>query len=129
MKYIIRLEFSNVFYLEIWIRKGKDNYGNLKLKESLNGKIRYENSILIYSSNKYTYHCHVSLEFEEYKSTWSKSISESRWTFVARCNVGVAHKYLLERPMNGKYNIGYYHYVTSGRQILVRYMVQVARTF
>ena len=59
---------TNVLFLEIWIRKGKEEFGCLKLIEGHKDEIRYENSRFLEKTLKNYYHCRRSLEYEKHNS-------------------------------------------------------------
>ena len=94
-----------MLFLEIWIRKGEYEYGCLKLNESLNDSIRYENKVYETSTLKYYYYCRASLEYETQKS---------RWTFALRWNR--YNTYIEEMKIwTRKYFIEDCHFETSGK--------------
>ena len=88
-----------MFYLEIWIRKGGEEFGCLKLNERYKDKIRYENSIFFTQTLRKIYYRHHSLEYEKHNS---------RWTLALRYEP--SNSYTMYRSRS-------YHFETSGQSL------------
>ena len=102
--------------LEIWIRKGQNEYGCLRLRESSTGAIRYENDpFQFYKSRKKTYNFELSLEYLENQSSWTggRWTKKSCWVLQGRSDNGIQNDSL--RGKYGKYILVWSQFVTSGK--------------
>ena len=103
-----------MFYLEIWIRKGEDEFGTFEIKESPSCEIRYEYSFQFHKSRKRAYFFRVSLEYQENKLRWIGNSwrRKPKWVFQGRSSPSIENDFIWGRY--GKYSFERCEFETTG---------------